>query len=100
MLGCEVESRTREAIGEALITIGELVLKIPHLSGKIIGVFLVGAGVALRFQVQTSKGSTRSIEIKLTDEQMAQLREALAEDVEVHVKQPDGKEVDLPLKKK
>jgi hypothetical protein len=90
--------RANDVVGDALIHIGGLVLKIPHLAGKIIGALLMSSGTALKLYVVTTEGLKSEVEIELTEEQQKKIREALEAGKTFTVKQPDGSKETIKAK--
>ncbi|MBY0522908.1 MAG: hypothetical protein K2R98_05900 [Gemmataceae bacterium] len=99
LLGCE-QKELGNAAGDAMITIGTVILRIPHAAGKIIGTLLVSAGTALKITMAVPGGGTAEVTITLTEEQQKLINQALKEGLTVKVTQSDGTKGTVPVTKK
>jgi hypothetical protein len=75
LVGCDTKSGV--ATGDAMITIGDLVLRIPHWSGKVIGVALITAGSFVKIYFEFSDKTRQDVDIELTPDQMEKIQKAL-----------------------
>ncbi len=96
--GCD-KREAAHAVGEAMISIGAVVLTIPHLLGKIIGAALVGGGSILKVYITLSDGGNDEVDLSLTPEQMEILRKAAARGQKAKVVQPDGSKTEINVQK-
>jgi hypothetical protein len=87
--GC-VEEKVGNAAGDAMITIGGLVLLIPHPLGKIIGAALTVGGAGLKIYMATKDGKKKETEIELTEEQRRKIKQSQAAGDKIIVTQADG----------
>jgi hypothetical protein len=88
LTGCD--KKTGSAAGAAMVTIGGLMLKIPHWLGKLVGVVLVSGGGALKFYFQCPDGHREEVSIELTDEQKKKIEAAVAKGQKFVVTDPAG----------
>lgn len=74
-----------------MITVGNLVLKIPHPVGKVVGAVLIIAGSALKVYVSAEGAEPVEVHISLTRDQLREVQEAIAMgDKNITVTQVDG----------
>jgi hypothetical protein len=98
LFGCD-KKQVGDAVGDALIAIGGLVLKIPHLSAKVIGAMLISGGSSLKIYMAATEGQKKEVTIQLTTEQQEKIQRALAEGQKLTVTQPNGEKQSFDLKK-
>jgi hypothetical protein len=83
-------AKTGDAIAEAVIVIGNLVLKIPHFVGKVVGVFLISGGAILKVIVANLRGESVGVDLELTPDQILQIQKAIHSGQAAKVTQLDG----------